>query len=73
MDPPFLGRILLVPSLFSRLSPVFGRLQNLVLLVLSSKNGRFRRPSNPLLLELEGFTDFETVLVLMCFLCDNLA
>ena len=42
-----LGRILLVPSLFSRLSSVFGRLQNPVLLVLSSKNGRFRRPSKP--------------------------
>ena len=37
--------ILLVPSLFSRLSSVFGRLQNPVLLVLSSKNGSFRRPS----------------------------
>ena len=36
--------ILLVPSLFSRMSSVFGRLQNPVLLVLSSKNGRFRRP-----------------------------
>ena len=49
--PPFwtqvLGRILLVPSLFSRLSSVFGRLQNPVLLVLSSKNGRFRRASKP--------------------------
>ena len=42
-----LGRILLVPSLFSRLSSIFGRLQNPVLLVLSSKNGRFRRPSKP--------------------------
>ena len=30
-----------------RLSSVFGRLQNPVLLVLSSKNGRFRRPSKP--------------------------
>ena len=37
----------LVPSLFSRLSSFFGRLQNPVLLVLSSKNGRFRRPSKP--------------------------
>ena len=68
-----LGRILLVPSLFSRLSSVFGRLQNPALLLLSSKNGRFRRPSNLLLLELEGFADFERILVLMCFLCDNLA
>ena len=42
-----LGRILLIPSLFSRLSSVFGRLQNPVLLVLSSINGRFRRPSKP--------------------------
>ena len=44
---PFLGRILLVPSLFSRLSSVFDRLQNPVLLVLSSENGTFRRPSKP--------------------------
>ena len=29
------------------LSSVFGRLQNPVLLVLSSKIGRFRRPSKP--------------------------
>ena len=36
-----------VPSLFSRLSSVFGRLQNPVLLVLSSKNSKFRRPSKP--------------------------
>ena len=42
-----LGHILFVPSLFSRLSYVFGRLQNPVLLVLSSKNGRFRKPSKP--------------------------
>ena len=35
------------PSLFSSRSSVFGRLQNLVLLVLFSKNGRFRRPSKP--------------------------
>ena len=28
---------------------------------------------NLLLLELEGFTDFERILVPMCFLCDNLA
>ena len=39
------GPIFLVPSVFGRLSSVFGRLQNPVLLVLSSKNGRFRRPS----------------------------
>ena len=70
---PDLGRILLIPSLFSRLSSVFGRLQNSVLLVLSSKNGRFRRPSNLLLLEPEGFADFERILVLTCFLRDNLA
>ena len=68
-----LGRILSVPSLLSRPSSVFCRLQNLVLLVLSSKNGRFRGLPNILLLELEGFADFESILVLMCFLCDNLA
>ena len=33
--------------LFSRLPSVFGRLQNPVLLVLSSKNGSFIRPSQP--------------------------
>ena len=53
----------LVPS-------VFDRLQNPVLLVLSSKNGRFRRLSKPLLYELEVF---ERIVVLMCFLSDNLA
>ena len=37
----------MLPSLFSRLSSVFGRLQNPVILVLSSKNGRFRRPAKP--------------------------
>ena len=42
-----LGRILLVSSIFGGLSSVFGRLQNPVLLILSSKNGRFRRPSKP--------------------------
>ena len=36
-----------VPFYFSRLSSVFGRLQNPVLLVLSSENGRFRRPPKP--------------------------
>ena len=41
-----LGRILLVPSVFGRLSSVFGRLQNPVLLVLSTKSGRLR-PSKP--------------------------
>ena len=46
-ETELLGGILLVPSLFSRLSSVFGTLQNPVLLVLSSKNGRFRRPSRP--------------------------
>ena len=40
-------RIILVPSLYSRLSSVFSRLQNPVLLVLSSENGRFGRPSKP--------------------------
>ena len=39
------GCILLVPSVFGRASSIFGRLENLSLLVLSSKNGRFRRPS----------------------------
>ena len=47
MPQVYLGRILLAPSLFGRLSSVFDRLQNPVLLVLSSKNGRFRRPSKP--------------------------
>ena len=42
-----LGRILLVPSAFRRLSSVFGRLQNPVVLVLSSKSGRLRMPSKP--------------------------
>ena len=66
-------RILLVPSLFNRLSSVFGRLQNPVLLILSSKNGRLEGLPNLLLLELEGFADFDSILVLMCFLYDNLA
>ena len=35
----------MVSSIFGRLSSVSGRLQNLVLLVLSPKNGRSRRPS----------------------------
>ena len=39
----FIERILLVPSVFGRMSSVVGRLQNLVLLVTSS--GRFRTPS----------------------------
>ena len=43
----FLGRILLVPSLFSRLSSIFSRLQSPVLLVLSFENGRFGRLSEP--------------------------
>ena len=34
-------------SIIGRMSSVSGRLQNLVLLVLSSENGRFRRPSKP--------------------------
>ena len=67
-----LGHIPLAPSLFSRLSSLYGRLQNPVLLVLSSKTGRFRRPSKGLL-ELECFTDFERILALMRFLCDNLS
>ena len=62
----------MVPSLFSRLSSVFRRLQNPVLLVLSSKTVGLEGLSNLLLLDLEGFADFERILVLMCFLCDNL-
>ena len=41
------GRILFVPSVYGRLFSGFGRLQNPVLLVLPSKNGRLRRPSKP--------------------------
>ena len=69
------GRILLVPSLFSRLSSVFGRLQNPVPLALRSskiKTVDLEGLSNLLLLQLEGFAEFERILVL-CFLCDNLA
>ena len=40
----YLGR---VPSVFNSLSPVFGRLYNPVVLVLSSKNDRLRKPSEP--------------------------
>ena len=40
-------RILLVPPVVGRLSSIFGRFQNPILLVLSSKTGRFRRPSKP--------------------------
>ena len=36
-----------IPSVFGRLSSVFGRLQNPFLLVLSSKTDRFRRPFKP--------------------------
>ena len=62
----------MVPSLFSRLSSVFGRLQNPVLLVLSSKNVTVGLEVFPnLLLQLKGFADFERILVLMCFLCDS--
>ena len=41
------GRIVLVPSLFSKLSSVFGRLQTYVLLVMSSKNGKFKNQLKP--------------------------
>ena len=37
----------LVSFVFGRLSSVFVRLQNPILLVLSSKNGKFRMPSKP--------------------------
>ena len=40
-----LGRIVLVLSVFSRLSSVFGRLQNPVPLVLFYKTSKFGRPS----------------------------
>ena len=68
-----LGRILLVLSLFSRLSSVFGRLQNPVLWYCLPKTVGLEDLPNLLLLKLEGFADFERILVLMCFLCDNLA
>ena len=51
----------------------FGRLQNPVLLVMSSKTVDLEGLPSLLLHELEHFTDFARILVLMCFLRDNLA
>ena len=47
-------------SVFGRLSSVFGKLQNPVLLVLSSKNGGLEGLTNLLLRELEDFEDLTT-------------
>ena len=56
----------LVHFLFNKLSSVFGRLQNPVLLALSSKNGRFRRPSKPSASSAGRLCRLRKVLVLMC-------
>ena len=64
--------------MLGRLSFVSGKLRNSVLLVLSFKNSRFRRPFKSGLLnlpprELDDFADFSRIFVLMCFLNDALA
>ena len=54
-------------AFISRLPYVVGRLQNPVLLVLPSKNGRLESLPNLLLLELEAFANFAKIFVLICF------
>ena len=63
----------MVPSVFSRLSFVFGKASKSCFLVLSSETVKLGRHSKPLLFELEDFADLARILVLMCFLSDNLA
>ena len=70
----FSGRILLVPSIFNKLSSVFfGRLQKVVLSYSLPKTLGLEGLSNFLLRKLEDFAVFTRILVLMRFLSNNLA
>ena len=63
----------MVPSVFGRLSSVFGGVQNHVVLALYSKTIGLEDLPSLSIRELENIADSARILVLMYFISDNMA